>query len=211
MDYVGEITAIKAQKNNQGRCSIFLDGEFFIGVDAELIYKFNLEKGHKLSEDLLDHIIDQEDFIKAKEAAFKLLSYRQRSRREIEDRLAKKGFDFGVIEGVLKVLDRLNYIDDRKFARAWIRDRITKGFGPWRIKGDLRNKGVAKKIIEEELASEYDFGLEYDLALKYAKKKEGRYLGLDDIERRYKLSGVLKRKGFSFEVINNVLDDLLKN
>ncbi len=76
---------------------------------------------------------------------------------------------------------------------------------------DLGDKGVDERIIKEELAKEFDFGLEYELALSYAKKREGKYSLLEDIEKRYKLSGVLKRKGFSFEVINSVLDDLLNS
>ncbi|WP_018247568.1 RecX family transcriptional regulator [Orenia marismortui] len=211
MSYIGQITKIEAQKNNQGRCSIFLDGQFLVGVDAEIVYKFNLEKGHKLTEDILEHILDQEDFIQAKKAAFNLLSYRQRSYKEMKDRLAKKGFDEFIIEQVIRILERLDYIDDREFANAWIKDRITRRYGPWVIKMQLKEKGVKQRIIEEELDREYNSDLQYKIAQKLAAKKVKRYRKLDDWKKRGKLSKFLQRKGFSFDIINLVLKDLINN
>lgn len=208
MDFVGEISKIEAQKRNSGRCSIFVDGEFFVGIDAELIYKFKLKKGYKLTEDILEYILNQEDFIQAKKAAFNLLSYRQRSCQELKGRLADKGFDEFIIEQVIKVLERLNYIDDREFAGAWIRDRITRKYGPWVIKMQLKEKGVDERIIKEELSSEYSYDLQYQNAFKLAKKKEKRYRKYDAWEKRNKLAQSLQRKGFSFDIINEVLDDL---
>lgn len=210
MKVVGKITKIEAQKNNQNRCSIFIDGKFLAGIDAELVYKCNLEKGKEISEELIEELLGEEEFLKAKNAAFKLLSYRQRSKQELKDRLRKKGFEGFIIEQVLRVLESLDYLDDREFSKLWIKDRINKKYGPWRIRKQLQEKGVAKEIIKEELDKEYDFELQYKLATQVTKKKKGRYSGLDYRERRYKLSQVLKRKGFSFEVINLVLDDLLR-
>lgn len=208
MNSIGKITKIEQQKNNQERCSIFLDHQFLVGINAELIYKLKLNVGDQVTEDLLNQLLDEENLLQAKQAAFNLLSYRQRSQQELEDRLARKGFEFGVIEQVIEVLNRLDYLDDREFANNWIKDRKRKKFGPWRIKRQLQEKGVATNIIEEELSKEYDFELECELAFELARKKSDRYRGLDSREQRYKLGQVLKRKGFSFEAVNLVLDKL---
>ncbi|WP_408955921.1 RecX family transcriptional regulator [Natroniella sp. ANB-PHB2] len=208
MKSIGKITKIEQQKNNQDRCSIFLDQKFLVGINAELIHKLNLNVGDEITEDLLKQLLSEESLLQAKQAAFNLLSYRQRSRQELQNRLAHKGFEFGVIEQVIEVLKRLDYLDDREFANNWIKDRKRKKFGPWRIKRQLQEKGVAINIIEEELSKEYDFELECKLAFELAKKKSDRYRGLDFREQRYKLGQVLKRKGFSFETVNIVLDKL---
>ncbi|AGB41543.1 hypothetical protein Halha_1605 [Halobacteroides halobius DSM 5150] len=205
----GTITKIKKQKNNQQRCSIFVDGQFLLGIDAKLVYEYKLSKGQKLTEELLEQLLVEEELGKAKQAAFKLLSYRQRSRQELKNRLAKKGFNGQVINRVIKILDRLDYIDDREFAGSWIRDRITRGFGPYKVRRQLQEKGISKEIIEEEIDKEYNFELEYQLAFKLANKKKARYCSLSTWEKKGKLKQVLKRKGFSFQVIDLVLEDLV--
>ncbi len=210
-EFLGTITKIEMQKNNKNRCSIFLDEEFLVGVDAELVYKFNLEKGRRLSQDILEYILDQEDFIKAKKAAFNLLSYRQRSYGELEFRLINKGFDDFIVDQVIRVMERLGYLDDREFANAWIKDRVRKNYGPFVIKMQLRKKKVDDQIIDKELDQEYPYELQYQQALKLTQKRVRRYSKYNNRKQRYKLSQVLQRKGFSFDVINLVLDDVLNN
>ena len=210
MEQVGTITKIEAQKNNEQRCSIFVDNKFLLGVSAELVYKLQQEKGEILTQAVLQQLLDEEELLDAKQAAFNLLSYRQRSKQELKERLLRKDYSLEVINQVIKVLERLDYLDDYQFAISWIKDRITKGFGPYRIKNQLKEKGISNDIIEKCLKEEYNSELEYDLAFKLAAKKKKHYLDVDEYERRYKLSQVLKRKGFSFEIINIVLDDLLE-
>ena len=52
-----------------------------------------------------------------------------------------------------KVLARLQaerFIDDRRFAEAFVRDKLNlSGWGAYKIKMSLRAKGVAREIIEE--------------------------------------------------------------
>ena len=210
MDEVGTITKIEVQKNNDQRCSIFVDGQFLLGIEAELVYEFNLEKGQVLTEDTLNCLLDQEELLNAKQDAFNLLSYRQRSIQELKERLLRKDYGIEIVNQVINILNRLEYLDDEEFAISWIKDRITKGYGPYRIRQQLKEKGVNVNIIEQGLSEEYSSQLEYNLASDLAAKKRSRYSDEDYHEQRYKLSKVLERKGFSFEIINLVLDDLLQ-
>ena len=209
MDEVGTITKIETQKKDKERCSIFVDGEFLLGIKAELVYEFNLDKGEVLTERSLMQLLDEEELLEAKEAAFNLLSYRQRSVAELKERLLNKGYEIEIVQQVINILERLDYLDDQEFAISWVKDRITKGYGPYRIRQQLKEKGIDTRVIESSLEQEYSSELEYDLALELAAKKRSRYRDKDHYERRYKLSKVLERKGFSFEIINLVLDDLL--
>ena len=206
----GIITALKQQKNNQKRYSIFVDGEFLLGVNGELVVEYDLKQGREVTEELLTKLTDEENLQEAKDAAFKLLAYRERSKQELKDRLAQKGFKLDVIRRVIEMLDTLGYIDDREFAKSWVKDRISRGFGPYRVRQQLREKGIKDKTIEKVVEDNYDFELEYELALKLARKKKLRYSGDPNRERWYKLKEVLRRKGFSFSVIDTVLEDVLK-
>ncbi|MBR5105618.1 MAG: RecX family transcriptional regulator [Alistipes sp.] len=59
-----------------------------------------------------------------------------------------------------KVLARLmaeRFIDDRRFAEAFVRDKLNlSGWGAYKIKMSLRTKGVAREIIEEVISQMID-------------------------------------------------------
>ena len=59
-----------------------------------------------------------------------------------------------------KVLARLQaerFIDDRRFAEAFVRDKLNlSGWGAYKIKMSLRAKGVAREIIEEVVSQMID-------------------------------------------------------
>ena len=47
--YLAKITAIEFQKKNKDRVNLYLDGQYFMSLYAELIYKFKLEKGQDIN------------------------------------------------------------------------------------------------------------------------------------------------------------------
>ncbi len=149
-----------------------------------------------------DNIIQQ-----AKDYAFNLLSYRDRSRAELRKRLNKKGYNEDIIESVLSRLEELNYINDPGFARKWVRDRIKhKPRGRFLIKAELKAKGISKSIINQVLSELLDRELELELGIKQAEKwlrhKES------DEENKLKLMRYLKNKGFSYSLIKEIIDSL---
>jgi regulatory protein len=82
-----------------------------------------------------------------------LLTYRPRSRAEIEAKLVDKGFNDAVIAAVLADLARFGYVNDLQFARDWTRGRIRlRGFGRRRIGQELKNKGIGREIIRDVFA-----------------------------------------------------------
>ncbi|HHL39946.1 MAG TPA: regulatory protein RecX [Deltaproteobacteria bacterium] len=88
----------------------------------------------------------------AVEAALRLLSYRARSRRELEERLAAKGFGRDETEAALSRLEETGYIDDRALARAFVRSRMEgRGWGPLKIAAALAQRGVEAPVIESAL------------------------------------------------------------
>ena len=57
---------------------------------------------------------------KAKDAAYRYLSYRARSVAEVRDKLKEKDFAAEVVAEVIDDLQRQKLLDDREFARRWI-------------------------------------------------------------------------------------------
>ena len=150
--------------------------------------------------------IKSDTFGKARDCAYRLLSYRPRSQREIIDRLARRGFDRETIDAVVNYLKQLNYINDSQFARAWVENRIlTKPMGLFLLKQELRNKGISNEIVDEVIDGvnrDYD---EYRIAKNLFLSRWPRYSHLDRTTSRRRIYAYLKRRGFSSEIIFKIM------
>ncbi|BAW08400.1 recombinase RecX [Nocardia seriolae] len=90
----------------------------------------------------------------AKDVCLRLLTDRARSRVELADRLAEKGFSAAVAGRVLDRLTEVGLIDDAAFAQQWVRSRHTyAGKGKKVLAEELRRKGIAPEHAEPALES----------------------------------------------------------
>ncbi len=153
--------------------------------------------------------MEREEFRKAKEYSFLLLSSRQRSVWEIEQKLSQKGYQEITVDKVIAYLSELHLLDDREFARAWIEGRLrAKPMGSHRLALELRRKGLDAQLIKECLA-EYFEGLdEVEIARSLAFKRRKRYKDLAPETIKRRLQNFLLRRGFSYQVISEALNDL---
>ncbi len=150
--------------------------------------------------------IEEKALTKARNTAYRLLTYRARSRKELEDKLRDREFGDAVIEAVVADLTRLEYVNDREFARQWAAGRIRlRGFGRRRIEQELRNKGISRDVIQETLSEVFEDVPEAVIAQQEAEKKLRSLTRLTPEVRRRRLAGHLERRGFPSETIYGVL------
>src|SRR5690554_1602431 len=115
------ITKIEVQKRNNKRVSIYINNEFAFGLSMEISQKFNLEEGSSLKSDFIEEVLKEEEQNKANNYAINLLSYRARSKKEIEDRLKGKGYEDIIIEKTIEFLKAYKLLNDKSFAKDYIR------------------------------------------------------------------------------------------
>lgn len=205
------ITAIEPQVKNPSRVSIFVDGEWALGVHAEVAVTAGLRVGQAVSVPDLQALARSEELCRARDTALQHLGYRARSRVELQRRLARKGYEPELIEEALEALSRSGLINDAEFSQSWVRARTgSRPMGPNRIAAELRQKGVERELIEQALEP-VDPELELALALKVGRKKVEQLRGEDVPIARRKLASALMRRGFSWEVSARVLDILLRD
>ena len=205
---MGTITAINSQRRNPNRYSIFIEGKFVLGIDKKTVEDMDLKVGKLIDEKDLKKITSQEELNKGQAYALMLLSYRERSLREIRMRMRQKGYEEKLIEKVMKYLKDRNLINDKRFTRLWAESRIKKGYGSWRIQSELEQKGVNREMADEILKDLYSGIDEVQVALDLVKKK--RWLLKEPQRLTEHVSNLLRRRGFSFEVISNVVEKIHK-
>ena len=143
----------------------------------------------------------------AVEASLNFISYRPRSSKEVDAHLRRKSFDEAARDHAVHRLRELGYLDDAAFARFWVESREThRPKGQRALAWELRQKGIADAIIEDVLAR-YG-GDETALARAAACKRAAAIATADHDEFRQKLGAFLARRGFSYEVVEQVVSEL---
>lgn len=163
-----------------------------------------------VKEEELERIMSKEEVNKGKEYALKLLEYRERSEWEIRDRMRRKGYEEKVITETIEFLKNQNLVNDERFARMWTESRLRKSYGRWKISSDLKGKGVDEKLIDEVLKELYSGINEVQIALELVERKWPSLEKGDNLMLR-RISSFLKRRGFSFEVIADVMNQITES
>jgi regulatory protein len=197
------ITALQPQRRSKKRLSVFIDGEYAFSLDRETVAQFRLKQGQRVEEKLLAQVVQVEQFRHCRDEAFRLLSYKARSEQELRERLNRKGYSPVVIEQVLNRLKELTIVDDEKLARDYVEARITIGHkGKFRVQQELLKKGIDREKIAKALKTAPD---ESEAARMVIEHYLPRYRRLDETTRKRRLYGLLARRGFSAETIEQVL------
>ncbi len=146
----------------------------------------------------------------ARDAVYRLLSVRARSRSELRQALSKKGFDEELAEATLRKFADTGLIDDAAFAQAWVRERHgQQGLGRHALGVELRRKGVDEHLIDEALSA-VDQESEVERARELVRRKLRGMSAVEDAKRTRRLVSMLARKGYSegmaFRVVREELE-----
>lgn len=200
-----KVTAIRAGRRSGKRVNVFLDDSFAFSLETEVALKENLQVGQELSEEKVEALRGADLFQRCLNAAFRYLSYRPRSEAELMERLKRRGFEADMVEAVLARLREQGLVDDLAFAQFWKDNR--ESFRPrsqWLTRLELRQKGVAKAVIDQVVADVDDEDNAYRAAQSRAHRlPESDYQGF-----RHRLGEYLKRRGFGYRVITHTVERL---
>lgn len=176
--------------------AFFLRREYLPSIEFERIYagaEFNSEE--EISE-LLDAGL-------AAAVEFKALSYLARCEQchfNLAIKLQKKGFQRKYIEMALLYLEQKNYLNDKRFASAWLYSRALNHYeGKSKLICELLNRGIDKEICEEVVT---EFFLEKD-EVEIAKKAYEKYKKKG--KEGEKLIQAMLQSGFSYKIIKNIV------
>jgi regulatory protein len=190
------ITAIKQQKRNPDRVSIYLNGEYAFPL-AKIVAAW-LKVGQTLTTEKLAELKGKDEVEAAFQRAINFISYRPRSVAEVERNLRKHKVEEEVIAAVVARLRAGQLLDDAAFAATWVENRSAfRPRGARALRAELRQKGLSDDAIEQSLS-----GLpEPELAMQAAQRKARQLKDLDWQQFRTKLSAHLSRRGFGYEAV----------
>ena len=204
------VSKISEQKRTPNRRNIYLDGSFAFGCNLNVVARFRLREGLSLSADEVAEIQNGEVRQECFDAGLRYLQSRLHSRSELKKKLMRKEFGERVIEGVLDDLHRLNYVDDAKFAVAKATSAAkNKHHGKRRAMMELMRAGVKGEVANEALDEVYEQTDSTAVARELALKQVRRLSRLEPAVAKRRLIGMLQRRGFDFDSIKPVIEEVM--
>lgn len=184
--------------------------------ETKLLLNYNIFEKYKVSVDMdfseneIQEMKYFSDIERAKSRAINYISGKLKTKYEVRLKLKEKDFTEDIIDEVIDILEKEEYLNDRLYCEVFIEDKKQlNGYGKNKIKSLLIQKGISKSVFEDFL-DEFEYEEEFDNALKMGIKKLNLLSNEEDIfKKKQKLLNYLAYRGFSFDVINDVLREIL--
>ncbi|SEF41089.1 RecX family protein [Eubacterium ruminantium] len=198
-----EIRVVEKSKRNL----IYIDDEyigFLYNSDIKSLELDASEDGYIIDEVRAEEITNK-IYARTYEKAVSYLARAEYCSSEIRFKLKHNDYSEQMIEKVIEELYDHHYLDDRRYAEAYIRSYSDKK-GRMLIENELIHKNIEKSIINEAFSmfQEDDSYSENDAIGRLIEKKY-KYADLTDPKTKSKILAYFVRKGFPVDKVNNHL------
>jgi len=196
------IESLKNTPDRAGRYWVAFDDGTKLGLYRQTVEDFGLYIGKTLSEDERESLLTAAGKMSAKMRAVRIVSASNVSRRDLEERLVRKGEDPAQARAAVEWMEELHLVDDRNTAEAVVHSCISKGYGLARAKQALYEKRIPKELWDEALEH---YPNQLDKIQSFLRAR----LDADSDEKQVKRAiDALLRRGHSYGVIRQALKEL---
>ncbi|MEE0109315.1 MAG: RecX family transcriptional regulator [Oscillospiraceae bacterium] len=196
------INSLKNTPDRAGRYWVTFDDGTRLGLYRQTVEDFGLYIGKELTDEEASGLRTAAGKMSAKMRAVRIVSATSVSRRDLEDRLIRKGEDPDQAREAVQWMEDLHLVDDRNTAEQVVHSCISKGYGLARAKQALYEKRIPKEYWDAAL-EDYPDQLEKIEAFLRSR------LDTDSDEKQVKRAiDALIRRGHSYGRIKQALNNL---
>lgn len=198
-----KITKIEHSKHVQERVLVYLEEGDLLRITCNELLQFGLYQGMDLPPELVVQLQEAGTRSESRAKAARMASGRMLSRKELSDRLCRRGIAADTAEEAVEWLESLGAVDDAAYAGVIVRHYGAGGYGPGRVRQELQRRGVPRELWDDALLQMPDSAEAIDRFLQ--SKLKGR---IPDRAMLKKLGDALLRRGFSWSDIRPALNRL---
>lgn len=181
---------------------MFVDGKFAFSLDEVDAVKLKIKIGAELTQKDIERCCLESNLSKAMKKALNILSVKPMTCRELEKKLAEKGYDEAVISVAVAELEGMGYLNDYDYACMYIEYAAQKCHGEKKIRFELAHRGVDADVIEDAICEKFFTGADEMADMIYAKYGD---VDLGDIKMRQRVTRFFASRGFGFGDINDAI------
>lgn len=187
--------------------ALYIDGEFAMKLDTETLLASRYSIGSEIDDEQLKELIEKSNEKRAKERALWLISYRDHSKKELEQKIRKASDDESARKAVER-MEELGLVDDEKFTRRYAEELIyTKHLSVRGARYKLTEKGIDKELADEIL-EELDPDPREHIQIIIERKYKN---ALSDEKGKRRCIAALQRMGYSWSDINAVIGEYFED
>ena len=147
---------------------------------------------------------DDDSAGRARHSALRLLARREHSQYELRRKLKARGYGKGLVDELLTELVTERLLSDTRYAEAMVTHRASRGYGPLRICMELRDRGVAERIVDKALQ---EAEIDCDERLRHTYERKYGEMAVESVKTWASRAQFLKNRGFSVDAIRRVIGD----
>ena len=197
-----KIELLKTSPDRAGRYWVTFEDGTRLGLYRQTVEDFGLYTGMELEEDRYEALRSAAGQMSAKMRSVRIVSASSVSKRDLQERLVRKGESEEDAAQAVAWMEDLHLIDDRNTAEQVVHSCISKGYGLARAKQALYEKRIPKEYWDEALE---DYPDQLDRIESFLRSR----LDDDSDERDVKRAiDALIRRGHSYGSIRKVLNEL---
>ena len=196
------IESLKLSPDRAGRYWVTFDDGSRLGLYRQTVEDFALYTGKELTEEEAQRLKTAAGQMSAKMRAVRIVSASSVSKRDLQDRLVRKGEDPDQAREAVAWMEDLHLVDDRNTAEQVVHSCIAKGYGLARAKQALYEKRIPKQYWEEALEDYPDQKEKIESFLR------SRLDAHSDEKQIKKAIDALLRRGHSYGTVRQVLRNL---
>lgn len=196
------IEQLKTTPDRAGRYFVLFDDGSNMRLYRQTVEDFGLYSGMELTDEELKRLRESAGQMSAKMRAVRIVSAANVSRRDLEDRLVRKGEAPEQAKQAVSWLEDLHLLDDRNTAEQVVHSCISKGYGLSRAKQALYEKRIPRELWDEALE---DYPDQLDSILTFLRS---RLRGEADERAVKRAIDALMRRGHSYRTIREALNQL---
>ena len=202
-----KVVDIQVQKRRKNRRNIYLDDGSVFGISEDVFISIPIHIGDTISDQVFNDILESDSKSKIYNSAISLLSYRMRSKSELNDRLIRKNYNEDGIMDVINNLELKGYLDDEKFAYAFAKEKVkNKLIGPIALKFEMSSHKLDVELIDKTISSIYDMFPQKMIINRLITKWKVKDIIGKDPKIKSKIINRLKNKGFYWDDIQSAIN-----
>ena len=196
------IDSLKLSPDRAGRYWVTFSDGSKIGLYRQTVEDFGLYTGLELSEPQMEALRTAAGQMSARMRAVRIGSASSVSKKDLEQRLVRKGEDPGQAREAVQWMEDLHLVNDRNTAEQIVHSCVAKGYGLSRAKQALYEKRIPREYWEEALE---DYPDQFEKIESFLRS---RLDGDSDQKQIKKAIDALIRRGHSYGSIRQVLNGL---
>tara|TARA_B100000073_G_scaffold57240_1_gene42371 strand:+ start:236 stop:862 length:627 start_codon:yes stop_codon:yes gene_type:complete len=204
-DLKSKVLSLKPASRKNNYFDVTLENGIKYNFHENSITQYNIKENQPIEYKVIHKALDYTEREIIKNKIIALLSFRQRSKKELKDAFVSKGYK---IENVLNVIDELEqrkYLNDSLFTKMMASHMIKeKKLGRYLVEQKLFQHGIDFSVMDPIISSLYK-KYPQSKTIKEILKKKNISKG-DSLKNKIKMINYLKRKGFHFDDINSIIE-----